>query len=387
LGSGERYYGGFLEDKRDGFGHMIWANQNEYKGFWSADSMNGEGELSCSNGNTYRGKWFDNLLNGEGEFVQLGVFRYTGHFKKTMRDGFGEMTCKNGTKFKGHWRNDRMSGEGELICKNNDSYIGEWKDNILVQGQYHSGDSQSRVIDGIVQDEDGCDTDTFIMYFERTPIKKVDPWSSDASTTIGYTSDPDWMTGNYSFYNNAEDETCDSTANHTHNLNNIEDYKIDNLITNHRKEVAEKNRQERGKFAPNLINIIPLPSPKPSPIKGVANMIREVTGESEDDTSDEEQDFNCYKDSMINAFGTKTLNDEINFMNQNQDAVSRKLFADDSMFKCKEGPAKEDNFENLMNSDLVQEFADFSIIQSEGTEGESKVLFISGVEGDESLGL
>lgn len=366
---------------------MIWANGNEYKGFWDKDSMGGEGELSCSNGSTYRGKWADNLLNGEGEFVQLGVFRYTGCFKKTMRDGYGEMTCKNGTKFKGHWRNDRMSGEGELICKNDDSYIGEWKDNILVQGQYHSGDSQSRVIDGIVQDEDGCDTDTFIMYFERTPIKKVDPWSSDASTTIGYTSDPDWMTGNYSFYNNAEDETCDSTANHTHNLNNIEDSKIDNLITNHRKEVAEKNRQERGKFAPNSINIIPLPSPKPSPIKGVANMIREVTGESEDENSDEEPDFNVYKDSMINAFGTKNLNDEINFMSQKQDAVTRQLFANDSMFKCKEGPAKEDNFENLMNSDLVQEFADFSIIQSEGGDGEGKGLFISGIEGDENLGL
>lgn len=386
LGGGERYAGGFLEGERDGYGVMVWPNLNEYKGGWEKDMMCGEGELSCSNGNTYRGKWADNLLGGEGEFVQVGVFRYNGGFRKTMRDGYGEMTCKNGTKFKGHWRNDRMSGEGELICKNNDSYVGEWKDNILVQGQYISGDSQMRVIDGIVQDEDGCDTDTFIMYFERTPIKKVDPWSSDASTTINYSNDPEWMTGNYSFYNNAEDETCDSTANHTHNLNNIEDYKIDNLITNHRKEVAEKNRQERGKFSPKSINIIPLPSPKPSPIKGVSNMIREVTGESEVDSSDEEPDFNSYKDSITTFSPTKNLNDQINFMHQKQDPINRQLFTDNNndMFKCKEGPAKEDNFENLMNSDLVQEFADFSIIE---VEGESKGLFISGVEGDGSLGL
>lgn len=245
-----------------------------------------------------------------------------------MRDGYGEMTCKNGTKFTGHWVKDKMSGEGSLVCKNTDTYVGEWKDNILVQGEFLSGDSKMKVIDGIVQDEDGCDTDTFIMYFERTPIKKVDPWSCEASTRIGDDSSLNWMTANYSFNEDEdEDETCDSTVNHTHNLNNIEDYKIDDLITNHRKEVAEKNRKDLQRFSPMPIQIIPMPSSRPSPIKPVSNMIREVTGES--DEEDEDLYLGCYKDSMINAFGTKNLNDEINFMNQKQESVTRKLFVDD----------------------------------------------------------
>lgn len=213
-----------------------------------------------------------------------------------MRDGYGEMNCKNGSKFKGYWQKDKMNGEGNLTCKNGDSYIGDWKDNILVQGEYIcKNEKRMKVIDGIVQDEDGCDTDTFIMYFEKNPYKKVEPWKSlnrTVSTNIDealdncegiITSTIEGFEGNSTSFT---EDTCETT-NHSHNITNIEDYRIDHLISAHKKEVSENRRKDSGEFL-NNIKIIQMPSLAPSPIKGNENTfpIHEAANEDDEDEVD-----------------------------------------------------------------------------------------------------
>ena len=212
------------------------------------------------------------------------------------------MTCTNGTKVKGEWARDKMNGQGSLICPNSDSYVGEWKDNILVKGEYVSGQDSLKVIDGVVQDEDGCDTDIFIMYFERTPIKKVEPWksSSQISTNVGNDNNTMTHSRNISF---TEEVLVSQT--HSHNVTNIDDHRIDHLISSHKKEVKDRRKKSHDckDIQSTKAKIVPMPivSQSISPIKAVEVTIYEAVNESDDDDA-EDCKFGNMKDLDLPIF-------------------------------------------------------------------------------------
>jgi hypothetical protein len=49
-GSFDQYCGFYENDKKNGFGHFIWANGNEYKGEFFNDYKHGKGEMKFKNG-------------------------------------------------------------------------------------------------------------------------------------------------------------------------------------------------------------------------------------------------------------------------------------------------------------------------------------------------
>jgi hypothetical protein len=64
----------FLNDKRDGFGRLIWSDGAYYEGFWQADKRCGQGCFYHSNGNKNEGVWKDGKLQSEEEsFMSMSV--------------------------------------------------------------------------------------------------------------------------------------------------------------------------------------------------------------------------------------------------------------------------------------------------------------------------
>ncbi len=52
--------------ERDGFGTMLYNNDNKYDGHWKNDKRHGLGTLHYSDGDVYEGNWADDTMNGFG---------------------------------------------------------------------------------------------------------------------------------------------------------------------------------------------------------------------------------------------------------------------------------------------------------------------------------
>lgn len=60
--SGNIYEGLYRNDKRSGFGRLIWSDGAYYLGEWQADKRNGIGCFFHANGRVQEGQWEDGKL-------------------------------------------------------------------------------------------------------------------------------------------------------------------------------------------------------------------------------------------------------------------------------------------------------------------------------------
>ena len=128
---GQKYEGGWKDDKRSGQGVHTFSDGSRYEGGWKEDKWSGRGVISLPNGMRCEAEWKENIplgkivMNGangryegeikDGEFKLLGQVVFAGsdgsRFEGEMKDGdvpgtlSGQVVIStpNGARFEGYW--------------------------------------------------------------------------------------------------------------------------------------------------------------------------------------------------------------------------------------------------------------------------------------------
>lgn len=171
-----KYEGNFKHGEYYGKGRMIYANGDEYNGYWEKNEWNGkgvllqngnkyngefkdnqftEGVMKYANGDKFHGEWISNFKTGQGIMIYANGERYNGYWEEDKRTGRGVMKFKTGGStnyktgdvYKGEWYQDSMDGKGKLLYDNGEIYEGDWEANkkeghgtmTYIDGQEKSG--------------------------------------------------------------------------------------------------------------------------------------------------------------------------------------------------------------------------------------------------------
>ena len=196
---GNKYDGDFVEDKRQGKGTYIrvtdkatysgeWYNNvrhgygveeipskdgtQRYEGEWKEDKRCGFGKILYDNGDRYEGEWLDNLRHGQGKFYYTNGNFYEGGWLSNKKEGVGTYIFANGTRYDGELKNDKINGRGICHYADGEVYEGEYR-----EGKRH-GRGRCVLPDGTVQDG----------YFENgkfvgtnAPVDRADDGEMDIS--------------------------------------------------------------------------------------------------------------------------------------------------------------------------------------------------------------
>ena len=137
------FYGDLENDKKEGYGIMLYDEGEIYLGGWKYDAYNGEG-IFINGLNIEVGEFKNNeLFSGESFSIEGGYFKIINgivkeysdllKFRKysgTMMDVsniYGKLEIKNGNIYEGKSDSDLRDGNGTIFYKNGDIYKGEWK--------------------------------------------------------------------------------------------------------------------------------------------------------------------------------------------------------------------------------------------------------------------
>jgi hypothetical protein len=101
--NGNRYDGGWQDNKPNGHGVYTWANGDSYDGEWRNGRQDGHGVFKWANGDRYDGEWQDDKQAGRGTEVRANGTRYDGVWQDDLPNGLGEAVFTNGTKRSGVW--------------------------------------------------------------------------------------------------------------------------------------------------------------------------------------------------------------------------------------------------------------------------------------------
>lgn len=166
--------------------------------------------------------------------------------------------------------------------------------------------------------------------------------------------------------------TEDNIETHTHNVTNIEDHRIDHLISSHKKEVSNRRKKSYDFRESQQAKIIPMPmvSQSISPIKAPEPIILEALNESEEEDA-EDLKINNLKltdfDKPVFLQEDNKQGDEISFTNPNQE-MSEQI----ENYKPDHSEKNEQTF-NVESMDL-------SNINDITQDKDEKVLFISALD-------
>ncbi len=128
--NGNKYIGGFKDDKFEGNGTLTFSNGDKYVGGFKKGKYDGIGVLTFLNGDKYIGDFKDGKYNGSGTFISSKGFKYIGEYEDGKFNGSGVLTSSDGENYKGDFKNNKYDGFGTLNYKNGDKYIGDFKDGI-----------------------------------------------------------------------------------------------------------------------------------------------------------------------------------------------------------------------------------------------------------------
>jgi hypothetical protein len=129
---GSTYNGQWKDDRRHGFGTLVYPDGTKYEGDWSYDQRHGNGTLWIKEGKKsvkeYVGAWYDGSMEGFGTFHYPNGEVYKGDWVANKRHGKGRLEYPNGDYFVGDWENDCQRGVGILYFKNGNIFEGMWLD-------------------------------------------------------------------------------------------------------------------------------------------------------------------------------------------------------------------------------------------------------------------
>jgi hypothetical protein len=124
---GDRYSGGFKDDKKHGEGKYTFANGNSYSGQFAFDKRHGTGRYSWMCGDEYDGEWVEGRMHGRGVTAYANGNKYIGEFVNDRREGSGRLSCTDGLAYDGEWLANNRHGRGRLDFPSGDFYVGEWQ--------------------------------------------------------------------------------------------------------------------------------------------------------------------------------------------------------------------------------------------------------------------
>ncbi|KAL3663862.1 hypothetical protein V7S43_011274 [Phytophthora oleae] len=158
-----RYEGQFIEGKREGKGHMHYADGSAYVGDWKADVKCGRGIMTWMVLRSaddpedpvplerYDGEWENDCQEGFGRHVWLlsplnasssssknphDKNWYEGEFHEGSRHGRGVFFYANGARYEGEWKANVKDGYGLFFYEDGRVFVGLFHQDRSVQGSY-----------------------------------------------------------------------------------------------------------------------------------------------------------------------------------------------------------------------------------------------------------
>ena len=122
------YTGEFNNNKKEGYGTIIWKDGNKYSGQFKDNQLNGYGIIEYPGKKFYQGEVKNGRMDGFGEFFWKDEKRYIGNYKNDKRNGFGVFIFKS-NNFKNSislYEIDK-NDENNIDINNMSAYIGFWK--------------------------------------------------------------------------------------------------------------------------------------------------------------------------------------------------------------------------------------------------------------------
>ena len=131
--SGDKYVGGWRDDKKHGHGTYYYLADNEFKGDtyvgeYRDDKRHGYGTYTWADGDKYAGEFRDGKAHGYGTYTYASGDKYVGEHRDDKAHGHGTYTYASGDKYVGEYRDDKKHGHGTYTFADGDKYVGEWRD-------------------------------------------------------------------------------------------------------------------------------------------------------------------------------------------------------------------------------------------------------------------
>ena len=122
------YYGEFINNKKEGYGTIIWKDGNKYQGEFNNNQLNGHGIIEFPGNKYYQGEIKNGRMEGFGEFFWKNEKKYIGNYKNDKRNGFGVFISKS-NDFPNTTLNDlnNHANNDGFDLGNISAYIGFWK--------------------------------------------------------------------------------------------------------------------------------------------------------------------------------------------------------------------------------------------------------------------
>lgn len=130
----ERYVGEMKDGKFDGWGVLLYDNNDRYEGEFVNGKRVGRGAYYHENGDRYEGDFNNDSRTGHGRFTYHGGASYEGDFVDGTFDGSGTFTFANGNRYEGHFRGGMPNGYGTFTSTTGDIMAGNWSNGCLRQG-------------------------------------------------------------------------------------------------------------------------------------------------------------------------------------------------------------------------------------------------------------
>jgi hypothetical protein len=130
----------YAHGERKGNGQEVTADGRTYTGEWNMGMENGEGTgnffFSVFNifiaewveGDKYRGGWVNGKCDGYGVFMWGDGRTYSGAWLNGEMHGFGVFIWGDGRKYEGDYRHGVKHGKGKITDAKGNAYDGMWKD-------------------------------------------------------------------------------------------------------------------------------------------------------------------------------------------------------------------------------------------------------------------
>ena len=143
-----------INGEKEGFGTLIDKEGNKYTGGWKEDKCHGYGRLLSKNGDYYEGEWANGVIEGYGTFyskqenyIYIGYFEnfkfngkgkiiydkstYEGNFVSGYKEGKGQLIFEDGSFYIGNFHKNNYNGNGIFKWNDGKAYSGEWKNNVI----------------------------------------------------------------------------------------------------------------------------------------------------------------------------------------------------------------------------------------------------------------
>ena len=105
--------------EKEGYGALIDKDGNKYVGGWKEDKFNGYGRIISKNGDYYEGEWVNGIIEGKGKYFNKEEnFLYVGDFKNNKFNGKGKIVYNaNNITYEGNFENGYKEGKGKIHMK------------------------------------------------------------------------------------------------------------------------------------------------------------------------------------------------------------------------------------------------------------------------------